>query len=381
MLTHRPRRGSTSTTVAVLLPVLIGFVALGVDFGVVAVAQHQVQAAADAAAIAATTSMGDIAVARTRARAFATETTFNNVTVQVADEEVELGFWDGVGFTPGGSPNAVRVTARADVPMYFARLFGFDSVPVAAVAGAGPGVIVARAPDTVIVLDVTGSMSPSEVAAERDAAEALVDCIDRRSSSDSRAAIATFTGVDHALVGMSDFSSGYDLLGDTARGINGCGSADAPPCSGTNPASGYQAALEILAGAATPEDVGQAIVFMSDGLPNPRAICTPAFFAAEDAGEVLFDLQDHCADVLPSTTATLAQYAAWASEAQAAAEAAEIDVFTVYYGTDAAGAVYLETQITAGEGFAQVALSPGEIEDAFIDICVATTGGIAGLLF
>lgn len=384
------RKGSTATTVALMILAIIGFVAMAVDWGRVGVARYQVQSAADAAALAAAESLDDHVASVTRAQAYASATVVNGQVPHVGADDVIYGTWDGVRFTPGGSePNAVKVVAEMPVEMPFSRLFGIQYVNVRAVAGAAPNRTRGRSPDIVIVLDVTASMSASEVAAERTAAAALMECIDTRSDPASRASIVTFTGSDHVLMDMSDFGTYGDDLAATGAGINGCGGRNAPPCSGTNPASGYYAALSILENADTPEGIGQAILLMSDGLPNADdAICTSSYLA----GDFLFDLDERCAAIPPTCTGsgrnrrcridvTDAHIVEWTDEQQEIATARDVDVYTVYYGTEVEGQAFLADHVRANDGFSEIALTQDQIEDRFIDICLRYTSSAPGLIF
>lgn len=366
--------------IAVTLPVLLGFVAMGLDWGAVAVARIQVQAAADSAAMAATTSLGDSRIATQRARLYAQSVQANGLTPDLT--ELDFGEWDEdtkVFDEFSGDVNAVRARTAATVPMYFARLFGVSEVVVTGEAGAGmalPG----RAPDMVLVLDVTGSMSHLEIQYEKLATEALIDCVSERSSPESRASIVLFTGVDHVQSDMVDFGDNYDHLMTAAGNIMGCGRG--VPCSNTNPAAGYEAALRVLEDANTPDDVGQVIVLMSDGEPTPQpAICGRSFLRAADRGAFKFPLRDRCRSVGGSRGVNSRALLGWAEQAQRTAESRDIDTFTVFYGRNRHGSNFLDDSIRAGEGTHNEALGVSDIEDAFIDICLEYTQTDAALIF
>jgi hypothetical protein len=153
------------------------------------------------------------------------------------------------------------------------------------------------------------------------------------------------------------------------------------PCTHTNPASGYEAAINILENANTPDDVGQAIVLMSDGLPTvwPDNICTDPIMGWFDDGYYLFPLDVRCAAA--GNNPNLGDMEDWAYMAQATATDLDIDVYSTYYGTDNAGDIWLEEHIPANDGSHHVALTKAQIKEAFKDICVEFTGGSAGMLF
>lgn len=398
---RRPRRGergSVTVVVAISLVVLLGFVAMGLDWGAVAVARNQVQTAADAAALAATAHLDDRALATTVAQTYAAQTLVNGRGVQVDDNGAKFGTWDGTTFTETAvNADVVKVTAYADVPMHLTPLFGLDTVRVGAVAGAGARVVARRAPDIVLALDVTGSMDAAELAQERVAAQALLDCVHDRSTGDSRIGIVLFTGVDTVRTDMLEVGADYTSLSAYIAGIRGCGTTGMPECTGTNQAAGMGGALAMLAGAGTPEGVGQAVLVESDGEPNPDDICRSANYTSVGWRP---ELRRLCAELISTgticmgsgrrrtcTTGTvqgqpsLADYQAWADAYVAQAEATPVDIYTVYYGSDAAGIAYMETHVAAGAGFSLQAPTAAEMGGAFEEICQSYTSSKAGMLF
>lgn len=397
-VTVRHRRGSIAIIITLCLVTLLGFVAMAVDWGAVAVARNQVQAAADAAALAATAGIDSPALAVEIAQAYGNEVQVNGRSVVVDSDAVVLGTWDGVTFTETEtSPNVVKVTAHADVPLTLTRLFGLDSVRVEATAGAGPKVIARRAPDIVLALDVTGSMSSSELAQERLAAQALLDCVQSGSTGDSKMGIVLFTGVDTVLSEMLEVGTDYSELSAAISSIRGCGSSGMPRCSGTNQAAGLGGALAMLATAETPEDVGQAILLESDGEPNANSICASYYYTGVGWRP---DLEAFCAELVTTrttctghgwrrrcTTSTvqgqpsLSDYQDWADQYVAEAETAGVDVYGVYYGSDSSGINYMQNHVVAGDGFLLATPSAEDMADAFDDICQAYVSAGAGMVF
>lgn len=385
------RQGQVATILILVMFLVLGAAAMAVDWGQVSVARTQVQAAADAAALAASTQLDDEAAALELARAYAEQVTVNGLVPTIEDGGVEIGTWDGSTFTVGGDePNSVRVTTVQDVPMTLTRLFGVDAVRVRGVAGAAPNVVAQRAPDIAVVLDVTGSMSTSEVASEREAAQALLDCVKARATPDSRMAIGLFTGVDTQRVAMAEVGTDYATLSAAISSIRGCGNSGMPACSGTNHAAAMGSALVLLDEAATPEGVGQVALIMSDGEPNADSICTSSNYTSSGWRP---DLKAKCQTELRTCTTrrgrttctqnqpTNADYLRWVQEYNTEAEALEIDIYTVYYGTEPAGIHYLEDYLRAGDGFSLDTPTADEIEDAFEEICTAYTATTPGLLF
>jgi Flp pilus assembly protein TadG len=147
------RRGNIVAMTAVLMIVLIAFVALAVDVGYLYTVRNELQRSADAAAIAATwelidkdnkpggqTADGLAANARTKAVQFAALNKVGNEAPGLASDDVNVGYMSNPSdpngamlATPSGKlPNAVFVrvqrtsTQNGQVPLFFARAIGFD---------------------------------------------------------------------------------------------------------------------------------------------------------------------------------------------------------------------------------------------------------------
>ncbi len=168
------RRGVVAVKVALLLPVLFGFVALGVDVGLMFNARQELQRAADASALAAVGTLaqsGSVANSRALAQAAAVDCALLNDVVGepltlIVPDDVEFGQAErkAVGqpftFSPNVSPmNAVRVTGRrtegapdGPIPLYFAAIFGRSFSEWTATATA-----MMRPRDIAIVADLSNS--------------------------------------------------------------------------------------------------------------------------------------------------------------------------------------------------------------------------------
>lgn len=161
-IVSRSRHGAIAVFAAVILVILLAFIAFAVDTGVVAVSRTQLQTAADAAAMAAAQSLGlaDSQV-REAARRVARLNTTSSFTVR--DQDIEFGYWDASKrtFTPTAQQsNAVRVTVRRDqtsngrTSLFFGRVLGMGQVDVRASA------IATTTPrDIAFVVDLSGSMN------------------------------------------------------------------------------------------------------------------------------------------------------------------------------------------------------------------------------
>jgi len=130
------RRGSVIVTVVLSMTALLALLALGIDLGGLFDARSEAQRAADAAALAGASAFLEYQegaarqVAVARAVEYATSNQVRNRPIQ--PEEVSV--W--VNLDSATVRAAVR---RADVPTWFARLFGVNAVDVGAEATAWAG--------------------------------------------------------------------------------------------------------------------------------------------------------------------------------------------------------------------------------------------------
>jgi Flp pilus assembly protein TadG len=145
--THGTRAGAVLVLVMVALPALCVLTAVVIDLGHLFTVRAQLQATADAAALAAASRLPDQPAATTEALRYAA---FNagGVPGVVTAGDVTVGRWDGTQFTPGVAPvNAVRVSAHRrtshgnSVPLFLGGFVGqrFADVSAAAIAGLAPG--------------------------------------------------------------------------------------------------------------------------------------------------------------------------------------------------------------------------------------------------
>jgi Flp pilus assembly protein TadG len=166
------RRGSVIPLVAILMTLLFGFVALAIDFGILAMARTQCQNAADIAALAGARTLDGLSsdnnkpAAEAEAREAVRANTVLNVNLtdaQIATARAGVYRYnynvnrfqtDFVG-SPGTDEawGAMQVAVQSAQPTYFAKLMGINSVNIGAVATA-----VHRPRDTAVVLDFSGSM-------------------------------------------------------------------------------------------------------------------------------------------------------------------------------------------------------------------------------
>lgn len=127
------RMGGSLVLAVVLMLGVILFLALAIDLGMLFVARSEAQRAAEAGALAGASAFLEMDAsvatgpATERAQTFAASNTVRNVLVDASEVGVEVETADKL----------VRVrVSREEVPTWFARLMGIESVPISAVAAA-----------------------------------------------------------------------------------------------------------------------------------------------------------------------------------------------------------------------------------------------------
>lgn len=259
--------------VAIVIVVLLGFVALVFDMGFIYVERAELQYAADSAALAAAEELPNPGAAQATALLYAAAQTEADDGVILKNSDIRHGYWDDVTstFVPGGAPaNAIQVTTRRSqvngnpLGMAFAGVLGFSSVDVSASAIAARGVVDA---DVVILQDVTVSFV-EEMGIAKDADKALVDTFAASYANDVRIGVVSFargTVDDHPL----EFLSGStNTIKSAIDDMAICYSAGSPygPCYGTDIGIGIDAAADMLLSSGRPE-ADKVIVLVSDGVP------------------------------------------------------------------------------------------------------------------
>jgi hypothetical protein len=160
--------GQTIVFVAVSMVVLIGITGFALDIGHAYFVQRELQRSADAAALAAALDLPDDANARATARAYSAEAGAKNeaTSVDTARTTITLKCLKLQNPKPFGckatdSPptyNTVQVRQDANVPTFFARVLGIDSLDVHATATACSPCGGGKPVDIMLVVDRTGSM-------------------------------------------------------------------------------------------------------------------------------------------------------------------------------------------------------------------------------
>ena len=123
MRLHRDERGQTILLVALSLPVLIGFIGIATDVGILFKDKRTMQTAADAAAIAGALNYNNGATAwKAAARAAATANGFTDTSNGIVVTTPDTPQWPTSNYN--GKPGYVEVTITKPESTIFLALFG-----------------------------------------------------------------------------------------------------------------------------------------------------------------------------------------------------------------------------------------------------------------
>jgi Flp pilus assembly protein TadG len=157
---HARRSGAIVVWFAILVPVLMGMVAFAVDVGFMCLARNHLQVAADSGAMG---GVGALATSQAAAKAKAKEMAEKHFagasgdSIAMQDADIVAGTWDQATRTftaTTNGPNAVQVTTRKRINLFFGKLFGWATTDLTATA------IACKNPrDIAFVIDLSGSMN------------------------------------------------------------------------------------------------------------------------------------------------------------------------------------------------------------------------------
>lgn len=168
--------GAAAILAAFAIPALFGLAALGVDVGYVFHAQRVLQASTDAAALAGAQVIGTGGTPITEATSYSANgslnasTSLTNVTVAATLKcYSHVGLTCSTNQTPScmsanancagtNGANGIEVVQTAQVPTFFARIFGINTVNISATASASMRGGVPTPLNVAIIVDTTASM-------------------------------------------------------------------------------------------------------------------------------------------------------------------------------------------------------------------------------
>jgi Flp pilus assembly protein TadG len=264
----REERGSATLWLVVGMVPLVGFAALAVDVGTIAVAKAKLQRAAEAGAHAGAKAMRD--GEGTAAEARARQVLLDNTGAMNAIPEAKVGSYDQAtgSFTPGIGPDgvpALEVRASAVVPLVFAPMVGIQnaSFDVEAVYGG-------RKREVVIVQDVSGSFT-QEIGDAKNADQALVQQMSDQGLPGDQVGIVTFGSSAATERGLSRLETQTAAVLGTIASIQvrtcgsnrNCGNA-------TRTDLGIQQAIELFQ-FSDPAETERVIIVVTDGDPTGTA--------------------------------------------------------------------------------------------------------------
>jgi hypothetical protein len=219
-MTHpaRSERGQAFAIMIIALVALLGTAALTMDVGFAWYAKRQVQASADAAALAGAQQLPDIASATTTAHTYATLNTPDNLSNVTVGVTTRCSLNSGAYCSPTSAyqANTIAVTETAKTPTWFANVLGFNHFDVKGVATACQPCSSAPV-DIMLVVDRTGSMCQSPDGQGNNVQDSAV-CNDLNNAKDGVRALLGIMDPALDTVGLVAFPP-YDSTG----GI--CGSA------------------------------------------------------------------------------------------------------------------------------------------------------------
>ncbi len=296
------RRGVISVYSALILLIIMGSVAVTVDWGLMWNGRQQLQDAVDAAALAGASSLQfgmDPAAARTAAIAAANNNMVLNQPLILAEQDIEVGAWDPdthqiVPWSPAFTETAVRVTGRRTVdspngpiPLFFSYIFGRQHVEMA-MSGAA-GIATYNGPRKPVEIIVAQDASSSFIEEWRDAIDAdwaMFNLINGASVDDDKLGYVAFNEglkmsnqyymtYEHGwwtyapkptYKTMTSFGGSRTQLPSDWRDHKTFVRNDGPR-GYTNPSAALNWAIQEYAARGDDEKCQQSIVLVSDGMP------------------------------------------------------------------------------------------------------------------
>jgi Flp pilus assembly protein TadG len=392
---QRDRRGSMGLVVAMIIPAILGFGAMATATSYLYYRSTVLRQTVSAAALAGGTQLTTyytsgtgstsavVSAAQTIASANTPQSSFGTV---VPASDVVVGNWDPTTATftsltsnGGDSPNAVQVTGlntQANgnaIPVFFGGLLGMSSMSLTktAVASFGTG----QNFDTIILNDLSQSFS-SEIAEQRAADLAILNCVNTTSSTTSVFGLTTFDGHSVTYVPLTQASTNIATLTSKIAALNYCGTSGAPACTGSNVAAGLYSAIQQF-GAVSSTNTIKNIILITDGVPNVNSSVTYA--KADGVYATPTSTTAIC-----TTKCTDANLLTAAQDQATNAYAAGISISTIYYSGDTAAgseASYEASLATLrrGTGVSLVAPTAAKITSVFGGFCATMNSALVSL--
>lgn len=248
-------RGVFAVIFALMLLVLLGFMALGVEAGRWYLVRAELSKGVDAAALAAARNIGG-----------------NVDPVILANEFGNENFRHGYLDTPGSgvgdvqfnatmpTPNQVSVTGNVHATPILARLFGVGQIPVSAT-----GAATMRDVEILMILDRSGSMDGAKMAALKSAATGFLQFFLATQNTDKMGLISFATTVSAPI----DRPMGFNYVTPMTNAINAMVAVGATNHEDALDRAGTAGGFTDQAGVPPANQrFAQFVVFFTDGMPT-----------------------------------------------------------------------------------------------------------------
>lgn len=201
---HR-RKGAIAVLAALAMVVMVAMLALALDVGFMSSVRSDMQAAADAGALAGAGELANgqqAAEVAARSYVMANASTRPGVTDDDIATNISVGHWDRGqrSFTKDLQPlNAVQVVAdRNNAPMFFGKMFNQHDFDMRASA-----IATFQPRDIMLVLDYSGSMRDhNKIGALKDAVAAFISVL-QQSQSNDRVGFSVYSTEGHLATGLT----------------------------------------------------------------------------------------------------------------------------------------------------------------------------------
>jgi len=203
----RSRKGSASTMVVLLLPVLLGMAGIAIDMGNMYMTHTRLQAAVDAGALAGSL---ELPYDPDLTKGIVKQAVNDMVAANMESAEVTT-------VEAGTEIRSVEITARADVNLLLMGVLGLSGQTVEAHAAAGFNKL-----EVVFAVDNSGSMKGTPITMVKEASIALTDLlIPDGTSPDTKVGLVAFRGKVRLGDDADGFEAGcYNADGSLNEGIH-----------------------------------------------------------------------------------------------------------------------------------------------------------------
>ena len=313
---------------------------------------------------------------------------------------IAVGSWSSSNFVANTTPNAVQVIGNATVNTIFGALLGRTSFPITKTAVARIGG--ARAVNVVVVNDASGSFS-SDIAQQRAADLAILNCIASSATGTSKFGISTFDGTSTIYIPLTTTTAAATTSMTTRinamLSCSGSGTVggNPPMCSGSNAAAGiYNARIQL--DALNCPMCNNNIIVITDGVPNYNPIsytqATGTYVSTTGTGTAMVGTGSATTPICgvgstnscstpTNSNGDSVRMLAMAQGQAAAAGASGYLVSTIYYSGSTSGSALVAAYTaelagwTKNGGVAMVAPTPTQITSSSNGVCALLGVGLA----